>query len=442
MDDIIRIPAAEGPTVEFKLAWSDTAKESFDAFLNTSGGQVFFGVTDDGDVVGVDNADLVERSIISVFRFAMHPQADSLCKVTRSSINGKTVVIAHVLEGANPPYFVTVSKDQVKSRRCYMRHGSSNFEVNDEELKALYRKADPTPYELKPSLEQDLSFTALEKYFTAAGIEFSENKYRVLGLTTPSGFYTNLAFWVSDQSTIQTRVGFFSGTNKATNAGGILTFQGCIVDQYNRIRQLLNNRFGFSYEIAAFDLRRDGTRNEVKEYPEAAIREALVNMFAHRDYSITAPSTITCFSDRIELLSFGGLLPGADPELLRLGASMPRNPMLADMLLRLSAMEKYGIGIPLMFASYEPYGLEPKLLEFPRALMIVLPKITLHPEHLNAVEKEVFAFLRRNGPVGRSEIQAALHRSYGSTINTLNSMTDKGVIVREGSGRLTRYRIR
>ena len=181
-----------------------------------------------------------------------------------------------VIEGPNPPYFVTATKNRTKSRRCYLRHGSSNFEVNDEELKALYRKADPTPHELKPSLEQNLSFATLEKFFSAAGIEFSENKYRVLGLTTPSGFYTNLAFWVSDQSTVQTRVGFFSGTDKASNAGGILTFEGCVVDQYNRIRQLLNNRFGFSYEIAAFDLRRDGTRNEVKEYPEAAIREALV----------------------------------------------------------------------------------------------------------------------------------------------------------------------
>lgn len=442
MNDAFQIPAAEGPTVDFKQTWSDTAKESFNAFLNTSGGQVFFGVNDNGNVVGVDDADLVERSIGSVFRFAMHPQASTLCRVTRSEINGKIVVAAHVIEGPNPPYFVTVTKNRTKSRRCYLRHGSSNFEVNDEELKALYRKADPTPHELKPSLEQNLSFATLEKFFSAAGIEFSENKYRVLGLTTPSGFYTNLAFWVSDQSTVQTRVGFFSGTDKASNAGGILTFEGCVVDQYNRIRQLLNNRFGFSYEIAAFDLRRDGTRNEVKEYPEAAIREALVNMFAHRDYSIAAPSTITCFSDRIELLSFGGLLPEADPELLRLGASMPRNPMLAEMLLRLSAMEKYGIGIPLMFSSYEPFGMEPKLLEFPRALMIVLPKITLHPDHLNAVEMEVFEFLRRNGPAKRSEIQAALNRSYGSTINTLNSLADKGVIVKEGAGRLTRYRIR
>ncbi len=235
---------------------------------------------------------------------------------------------------------------------------------------------------------------------------------------------------------------FFSGEDKSSSAGGILTFQGCIADQYSRIRELLNNRFGFSYQIGAFDLRRDGTRNEVKDYPEAAIREALVNLFAHRDYSIRAPSTITCYSDRMEFLSFGGLLPEVDPELLRLGASVPRNAMLAEMLLRLSAMEKYGIGIPLMFSSYQPYGLEPRLIEYHRALMIVLPKITLHPENLNEEEKAVVAFLRREGPARRAEIQHELKRSYGFTITTLKGMLEKGAVIKEGSGRLTRYRLR
>lgn len=442
MIDSIQIPSAEGPQIEFKPEWTETAKECFCAFLNTSGGKVFFGVDNEGQVVGIDNPDLVERSILSVFRFAIHPQSIDLCKVTRETVNGRTVVVADVLEGRHPPYFVTVSKESGKERLCYMRRGSSNYAVNDDELKALYRKSDATPYELRASPEQKLTFETLAKYFEAAGIEFSEQKYQILGMTTNSGFFTNLALWVSDQSTIETRVGFFSGTDKGSNAGGILTFQGCIVDQYNRIRKLLNNRFGFSYEIGAFDLRRDGTRNEVKDYPEAAIREALVNLFVHRDFSIPAASTITCFSDRIELLSFGGVLPEADPELLKLGASMPRNPRLAEMLLRLSAMEKYGIGIPLMYSSYKPYGLEPKLIEYPRALMIVLPRITLHPENLSETERHIVDFLRNKGASKRAEIQNSLQRSYGFTVNALQSMLEKGIVMKEGGGRNTRYRLR
>ena len=197
----------------------------------------------------------------------MHPESSKLCKVRRQEVNGKTVVIADVLEGDEPPYFVTMAGERGRCRRCYLRHGSSNYEANEDELKALYRKADPTPFELRASRHQALTFDTLAQYFRVAGIDFSEQKYRILGLQTPSGFFTNLAFWVSDQSNIQTRVGFFSGKDKASSPGGILTFEGCIVDQYNRIRSLLNNRFGFSYEIGAFDLRRDGTRNELTSSP-------------------------------------------------------------------------------------------------------------------------------------------------------------------------------
>ena len=70
MIDSIQIPSAEGPQIEFKPEWTETAKECFCAFLNTSGGKVFFGVDNEGQVVGIDNPDLVERSILSVFRFA------------------------------------------------------------------------------------------------------------------------------------------------------------------------------------------------------------------------------------------------------------------------------------------------------------------------------------------------------------------------------------
>lgn len=438
-----KIPPAEDIITEFKREWSETAKGTFCSFLNTSGGRVFFGVADDGKVVGVDDPDLVIRSAVSVFRHAMHPNASRQCRARTITVEGRAVVVVDVLEGDEPPYYVTVANaDGKKERRCYLRHGSGNYQVNDEELRKLYQKGDPTPYESRVSSEQNLSFEKAEKYFSAAHVDFSEAKYGILGMTNRSGFYTNLAFWLSDQCTAETRVGFFAGPDKASPSGGIVTFTGCILEQYQRIRTLLNNRFGFSYEIAAFDLRRDGTRHEVKDYPEEALREALANAFAHRDFAIPAAATVTCFSDRIELMSFGGLLPEADLDLLRLGASISRNPKLAELLMRLSAMEKYGIGIPLMYSSYAPYSLEPKLTSFPRALLIVLPKITLHPENLTDIEKRVLDYLRTYGPSKREAIQTSLEKSYGLVIGTLNDMMRRGIIEREGGGRNTRYRVR
>ena len=133
---------------------------------------------------------------------------------------------------------------------------------------------------------------------------FNPSTIRRWALPITCFFFTHLGFWLSDQSTVETRVGFFKGSDKASQTDGIYTFADCIVDQYSKIRQLLSNRFGFAYEIAPYRLNRDGTRNEVKDYPENAVREALINMFAHRDYSREGLQAFaSSFSDHLEFLS-------------------------------------------------------------------------------------------------------------------------------------------
>lgn len=125
MAESLSIPAAESETVEFKEQWSDTAKSDFCAFANTSGGTVYFGINDDGNIVGVEKPDEVERAIISVFRFAMKPSCTSLCRVQRLEVEGKIIMAAHVLEGGSGPYWVSVSKKNGgKERKCFMRQGS------------------------------------------------------------------------------------------------------------------------------------------------------------------------------------------------------------------------------------------------------------------------------------------------------------------------------
>lgn len=435
-------PPAAGIITEFRESWTESAKETFCAFLNTHGGEVYFGVADDGRVVGVRRPEDVVRSVHAVMRSAIEPDASQQCRTRTMVVEGRSVVVAAVLEGRKPPYWVKdAPKDGKPARCCYLRKGPRNYLAAEDELRALYRKGDSTPCELRVSARQDLSFEAASEYFEAAGIAFSAHQYGTLGIINQAGLFTNLAYWLSDQCMAETRVGFFSGTDKASAIGGILTFKGSILEQCHRILMLLNDRFGFSAGLPAFDWRSDGSKQEVTAYPEAAIREALLHAFFQRDFSIPSPSTISCFSDRMEFLSLGGLRPEADPELFRLGASMPRNPKLAELLLRLSGLDKYDVGTPLMYSSYAPYGLAPKLQAFPRALLISLPKLSKLAGNWNGTEAQILEFLRRNGPAKRAAIQSLLGKSYGFVINALNNLMNKGAIVRDGAGRNTKYRI-
>lgn len=87
-----------------------------------------------------------------------------------------------------------------------------------------------------------------------------------------------------------------------------------------------------------------GVRIEKPELPEEALREALLNAIAHRDYRSTANIQLYLFKDRLELVSPGGLPPGLLPE--ELGKrSTPRNVLLFGMLFRMGLIEQIGSGL-------------------------------------------------------------------------------------------------
>lgn len=434
------IPPAESSIVEFKREWTETVRETFCAFLNSHGGRVYFGVSDDASVVGIDKPDEISRTVHSIFKFAIHPSAESYVQTESLKIKDKNVVMVTVLEGSEPPYYVTVKDKNKKDRVCYIRQGSSSYEANDKEIRSLYHKGNPVPYEQKTSANQNLTFFTLAEYFKKANVIFDEGKYQTLGLKDLNGFFTNVGLWLSDQCTAETRVGFFLGNTKASESDGIYTFSGCIIEQFYKIRGLLRNRFGFVNKIEPYTLSSEGYRNEIADYPELAIREALINLFAHRDYSFeNAQATVTSFSDRLEFLSFGGLPRGVTKEMMLLGISIPRNKTLADILMRLSAMERYGIGIPTIFASYENFSVKPTLVCAHEYIKLDLPRLQQIPFDLTERESSIVSYLKQNGASSRKQLQDFVKVSYGTTVNTLSSLEAKKIVAKQGAGRNTKY---
>lgn len=84
------------------------------------------------------------------------------------------------------------------------------------------------------------------------------------------------------------------------------------------------------------------------EYPDEAVREALVNALIHRDYRLSGRASVRVYNDRLEIWSPGGLiLPISLDDLAQHGgASFPRNPLLAATARHLGLLEQVGRGIP------------------------------------------------------------------------------------------------
>lgn len=102
----------------------------------------------------------------------------------------------------------------------------------------------------------------------------------------------------------------------------------------------------------------NGGREEIRSYPKEAIREALVNAIAHRDYSISGTQIdIDIYADRIEIVSPGSWLLPKGYEEYPLGSipSIRRNVIIAACLDVANLMERGGTGFQTMIESYQEY---------------------------------------------------------------------------------------
>ena len=118
-------------------------------------------------------------------------------------------------------------------------------------------------------------------------------------------------------------------------------------------------------------------RTDKKDYPEEAIREALLNALVHRDYGFSGSIIINVNDSKMEFISLGGLLPGLSTEDIRIGVSQPRNKNLAEVFHRLRLIESYGTGIRRIFKLYENCPVQPTIEATTNAFKIVLPNMNV-----------------------------------------------------------------
>jgi ATP-dependent DNA helicase RecG len=184
-------------------------------------------------------------------------------------------------------------------------------------------------------------------------------------------------------------------------------------------------------------------REDRRDYPEEALREALLNALVHRDYSFSASTLISIFDDRIEFVSIGGLMKGITINDITLGISVSRNPNLANLFYRLHLIEAYGTGIPKIMRSYEGQKKQPSLETSDNGFKIVLPNRNMNgasarqdtDEHTD----EVLALFEKQPVIQRRDVETALGIPSATVGRLLKKMVSNGLIKVVGAGKNTRY---
>lgn len=442
----------ESETVELKEVVVDDIKKEIIAFANCDGGKLYIGVRDDGTVIGLDNADSVSLQISNMVRDAIKPDITMFLHYETIVENGKNVVVVDIQRGTDRPYYL--AKKGMRPEGVYVRQGYSSVPATDTAIRRMIKETDGDRFEAMRCLNQDLTFEATKKEFELRKTDFGPQQMRTLKLIDQDGLYSNLALLLSDQCVHTIKVAVFQGTDQ-TIFKDRREFTGSLMQQMNEVYDFIDFRNQTRATIEKL------YRVDVRDYPEVAVREALLNLLVHRDYSFSASAFISIYEDRIEFVSIGGLMPGIDLEDVMVGISVCRNQDLANVFYRLHLIEAYGTGMGKIMKAYESMQVKPVIETTKNAFKIILPNInakyetenataktksgtpvTVHTEKkLSDEEEKILEYARKHGAITRNDVIELLEVSASTAARVIRKMVKTNLLEQKGKARNTHYTI-
>lgn len=442
----------ESETVELKEVVVDDIKKEIIAFANCDGGKLYIGVRDDGTVIGLDNADSVSLQISNMVRDAIKPDITMFLHYETIVENGKNVVVVDIQRGTDRPYYL--AKKGMRPEGVYVRQGYSSVPATDTAIRRMIKETDGDRFEAMRCLNQDLTFEATKKEFELRKTDFGAQQMRTLKLIDQDGLYSNLALLLSDQCVHTIKVAVFQGTDQ-TIFKDRREFTGSLMQQMNEVYDFIDFRNQTRATIEKL------YRVDVRDYPEVAVREALLNLLVHRDYSFSASAFISIYEDRIEFVSIGGLMPGIDLEDVMVGISVCRNQDLANVFYRLHLIEAYGTGMGKIMKAYESMQVKPVIETTKNAFKIILPNInakyetenatvktksgtpvTVHTEKkLSDEEEKILEYAKKHGAITRNDVIGLLEVSASTAARVIRKMVKTNLLEQKGKARNTHYTI-
>ena len=440
----------ESETIELKEIVVDDIKKEIIAFANCDGGKLYIGVRDDGTVIGLDNVDSISLQISNMVRDSIKPDITMFLHYETIIENGKHIVAVDIQRGTDRPYYL--AKKGMRPEGVYVRQGYSSVPATDAAIRRMIKETDGDRFEAMRCLNQELTFEAVKKEFELRKIDFGTQQMRTLKLIDHDGLYSNLALLLSDQCVHTIKAAVFQGTDQ-TIFKDRREFTGSLMQQMNEVYDFIDFRNQTHATIEKL------YRIDVRDYPEIAVRESLLNLLVHRDYSFSASAFISIYEDRIEFVSIGGLMPGIELEDVMVGISVCRNQDLANVFYRLHLIEAYGTGMSKIMNAYENMQLKPVIEITKNAFKIILPNRNVEYEakkeaaktesdtqnvvntgkrHNNGEEK-ILQYVRTHGSITKNDVIDLLEVSASTASRTIRKMVNANLLQQNGKARNTYY---
>ena len=410
--------------IEFKETITNTFLKTVSAFSNYNGGEIYFGIDDNGNVKGIADVKQSCLDIENKINDSISPQPDYTLEIQKDSTIKLTVK-----SGIHKPYLY--------KSKAYKRNDTATIEVDTLEFSRLILEGKNIRFEELPYNEQKLTFEVLhQKLKESIQIEtFNKDTLKILNLYDNNNGYNNAAGLLADRN-------HFPGIDIVKFGQNISVIQKRATIENISILEVYDKAIDMFRDYYQYEIIEGAERKNVERIPEAAFREAIANALIHRAWDIESQIRVLMFDDRLEVISPGGLPSGiTEDEYLSGKISVLRNRNLANVFYRLGFVEIFGTGITRIKQLYESALRKPDFEVSENTIRIMLP---VFEENINLTEDEnqVYALLSTTMLKPISEIAPYTPFGKSKTTQLLKEMSKKGVVEVKGKGRGTKYIIK
>lgn len=372
-----RIATGEDFHTEFKenLPDREAIAKTLVSFANTDGGDYIVGVTNDNKIVSIGDLDQVMRIIDDIAHQRCEPPITVIQETIK--VDNKIVLVVHIPKGSHRPY-------RTASGRFYIRSANHSRQASREELLRIFQADRSLFFDESPvanATYNDLNFEVFSEFLydyfdIKANDEQLRSYLRNLHLIDNKNKPTlsGLLFFGKKPQNFFPTAKIICAFIKATDISVAPTDKK---EMTGRVLDILQDTQRFVKLYLTEEHRVQGFEPEMKfEIPEAALREALVNALAHRDYTINAAIRVLIFTDRIEIRTPGKLPNTVTIESMKIGGShVLRNPTVYNLLSKYGFVTDLGSGVRRIIKLIKEHlGKDVELIETDNEFVLILPR--------------------------------------------------------------------
>lgn len=440
----------ETETIELKKSLSQLKEGviSLSAMLNKSNkGVVYFGIRDDGKVIDLDVSKKTLSDVTHEIQNNLKP-LPNMVNVECEEVEDRTVIRVSV-DGDDTPYSAY--------GRYYIRINDADVMMSNNQLQLFFenKEINYSRWENKETeygvddVDEDLLIECIRTANDSGRLDYvyknAEDALTKLGLLTANGKLNNAGLYLlgKNKPLLIKEANF--PTDNRSEFGEIKEFRGNIIECIRETISYIQNHITFKSNIVGYQ------RKDVPEIPLRAIREIVVNSYAHCSYGIEDDyHQFSIFKSYVKIYNPGGIIKDIDPKRFASGnvGSKIRNVLIASTLFKFGYIDSFGTGFERTFSLCASNDVDYSYFNDEFGFTFIFNRKTINmindnrPEYrISNLDDMIINSIKNNKYITIPELANIVNKSEITVHRHLNDLSKNGMVSRVGSRKTGYWRI-